>query len=130
MKTISGHCVSLKDISLSKAAKILSKFDSADNGASQVISAYLHRASASFSELDRLHKELKSSHPHKKHKRHRTQTGDDSERVVKNFVFSVEINQELNHGHVKSNKFKRQRTGNGNANQDDDKSTQTILKFS
>ncbi|CAJ1972870.1 unnamed protein product [Sphenostylis stenocarpa] len=31
MKTISGQCVSVKDVSLSKAAKILSKFVSADN---------------------------------------------------------------------------------------------------
>ncbi|CAL0323693.1 unnamed protein product [Lupinus luteus] len=51
--------VSSKQISLSKAAKILSKFVSADNGASQVTSAYLHRASDAFNELKHLHKELK-----------------------------------------------------------------------
>ncbi|KAG5052369.1 hypothetical protein JHK87_004567 [Glycine soja] len=58
MKTISGHCVLVKDISVSKAAKILTKFVSADNGTSHVINAYLHRPSASFNELKQLHKEL------------------------------------------------------------------------
>jgi len=78
MKTISGHCVPVKDILVSKAAKILTKFVSADNGASLVINAYLHRASASFNELKQLHKELGSSHSHKKHKRHITENGNDS----------------------------------------------------
>ena len=59
MKKICGKPVSEKPISLSKAAKILSKFISAENGASHVINAYLHRASSSFSELNQLHKELK-----------------------------------------------------------------------
>ncbi|XP_027332549.1 vicilin-like seed storage protein At2g18540 isoform X2 [Abrus precatorius] len=86
MKTISGHCVSLKEISLSKAAKILSKFVSADNGASHVIGAYLHRASVSFNELDQLHKELKSSHSQKKHKSRTksAQTVGGSEKHKKN----------------------------------------------
>ncbi|RDX68315.1 hypothetical protein CR513_52715, partial [Mucuna pruriens] len=131
MKTISGHCVSEKDISLSKATKILSKFVSADNGASHVINAYLHRASAAFDELKQLHKELEPSHSHKKkHKRHRAETGDDSGRVVENSVRSVDINQELGLGHVKSKEFRRQRTDSGNADQDYGKSTQTIVKFS
>ncbi|KAG5068340.1 hypothetical protein JHK85_000717 [Glycine max] len=65
-------------ILVSKAAKILTKFVSADNGASLVINAYLHRASASFNELKQLHKELGSSHSHKKHKRHITENGNDS----------------------------------------------------
>ncbi|TKY57970.1 transcriptional regulator ATRX-like isoform X1 [Spatholobus suberectus] len=131
MKTISGHCVSVKDISLSKAAKVLSKFVSADNGASHVINAYLHRASASFNELNQLHKELESSHSHKKkHKQHRTGTGTDSGRVVENSVRSVDVNKELSLGHVKFNEFRRQQTGSGNTDQDDEKPTQTIVKFS
>ncbi|XP_061355063.1 uncharacterized protein LOC133300789 [Gastrolobium bilobum] len=93
MKTICGHCVSLKEISLSKAAKILSKFVSAENGASHVISAYLHRASASFNELDHLHKELKSSRSHKK-------------------------------------KNKGQRFGSEYADDDDEKSAQTVVNLS
>uniref|UniRef100_A0A0R0KYW9 Uncharacterized protein n=1 Tax=Glycine max TaxID=3847 RepID=A0A0R0KYW9_SOYBN len=79
MKTISGHCVPVKDISVSKAAQILTKFVSADN------------AFASFNELKHLHKELGSSDSHKKHKRHRTENGNDS------------------------GKFKRQQSGSGNA---------------
>ncbi|KAG5091397.1 hypothetical protein JHK82_050175 [Glycine max] len=78
MKTISGYCVSVKDILVSKAAKILTKFVSADNGASHVINAYLHQASASFNELKQLHKELGSSHSHKKHKRRRTENDDEN----------------------------------------------------
>ncbi|CAL5189925.1 unnamed protein product [Lathyrus oleraceus] len=50
MKTLSERCESSKEISLSKATKILSKFVSADNGALQVVNAYLHRASAAFNE--------------------------------------------------------------------------------
>ncbi|KAG4924301.1 hypothetical protein JHK87_049841 [Glycine soja] len=100
MKTISGYCVSVKDISVSKAAKILTKFVSADNGASHVINTYLHQASASFNELKQLHKELGSSHSHKKHKRRRTENGNDSGKVVGNFVQSVDINKELSLGHA------------------------------
>lgn len=134
MKTISGNCVSSKQVSLSKAAKILSKFVDAENGASHVIGAYLHRASAAFNELNEFHKELKSSHSHKKkHKRHRTEEGDhdDSGRVVENSVRGAETNQELNHdGNVQSkNKFKRQRFGKNN-DEGDEKSTQTDVKFS
>ncbi|KAL2317912.1 hypothetical protein Fmac_031788 [Flemingia macrophylla] len=122
MKTISGHCVSVKDISLSKATKILSKFVSADNGASHGINAYLHRASMAFDELNQLHKDLELSRSHKK--KHRTETGDGSGRVVENSARSVDFNQELIHGHVKSNKF-----GSENAHQDDEKSTPLIVKF-
>ncbi|KAG5004059.1 hypothetical protein JHK82_028076 [Glycine max] len=115
MKTISGHCVLVKDISVSKAAKILTKFVSADNGTSHVINAYLHRASASFNELKLLHKELRSSHSHEKHKRHTTENGNESGKVVGNSVQSVDINKELSLGHVKFDQFKRQQSGSGNA---------------
>ncbi|KAG4983240.1 hypothetical protein JHK87_027989 [Glycine soja] len=115
MKTISGHCVLVKDISVSKAAKILTKFVSADNGTSHVINAYLHRASASFNELKLLHKELRSSHSHEKHKRHTTENGNESRKVVGNSVQSVDINKELSLGHVKFDQFKRQQSGSGNA---------------
>ncbi|OIW19844.1 hypothetical protein TanjilG_24831 [Lupinus angustifolius] len=122
MKTISGNCVSSKQISLSKAAKILSKFVSADNGASQVTNAYLHRASTAFNELKQLHKELKSPHPQKKHKRHRTEeTHDDNRKMVEKPVDSFKINQELNHGRL---------FGSENADEDGEKSTQTVAKFS
>ncbi|CAJ1972871.1 unnamed protein product [Sphenostylis stenocarpa] len=112
MKTISGHCLSVKDVSLSKAAKILSKFVSADNGTSHIINAYLHRASASFTELNQIHKELESSQSHKKYKRHRGE-------IVK---------PALSLGHVKSIELRKQQTDNGIAALDDEKSTQTIIK--
>ncbi|KAK7377053.1 hypothetical protein VNO80_02473 [Phaseolus coccineus] len=128
MKTISGHCGSVKDGSLSKAAKILSKFVSADNGASHIISAYLCQASDSFSELNQIHKELESSHSHKKHKKHRTETGTDSERVGENCVGSVDINQKLPLGLVKSVELRRQQSGNENADLDDEKLNLTIVK--
>ncbi|KAK7291002.1 hypothetical protein RIF29_05833 [Crotalaria pallida] len=121
MKTISGNCVSTKQISLSKAAKILSKFVSADNGASQVSSAYLHRASAAFNELKQLHKELKSPHSHKKHERPKTEEiHDDSGKLVENSIQNFEISRELNH---------RRHFDSENADEDGKKSTQTAVKF-
>ncbi|KAG4915124.1 hypothetical protein JHK87_052681 [Glycine soja] len=85
MKTISGHCVPVKDISVLKVAKILTKFVSADNDTSH------------------------------KHKRHTTENGNDSGKVVGNSVQSVDINKELSLGHVKFDQFKRQQSGSGNA---------------
>ncbi|KAG4986450.1 hypothetical protein JHK82_034070 [Glycine max] len=108
----------LQDILVSKAAQILTKFVSADNGTFDVINAYLHRASASFNELKHLHKELGSSYSHKKHKRHRTENGNDSGKVVGNYVQSVDINKELSLRHVKFDQFKRQQSGSGNADGD------------
>ncbi|KAK7293862.1 hypothetical protein RJT34_16739 [Clitoria ternatea] len=110
MKTVSGHCVLLKETSVSKAAKVLSKFVFTENGASPVISAYINRASASFNELHQLQKGLKSLHSCKnKYKRRQVETGGgESKRIVddENSVCK-------------------------NADQDDDeKSTVTIAKFS
>ncbi|GAU23484.1 hypothetical protein TSUD_81660 [Trifolium subterraneum] len=84
MKTLTGRCESSKAISLSKATKIFSNFVSADNGASQAINAYLHRASAAFNELNQLHKELKPSQSRRKNRQ--SQTVDDSGRVVESSV--------------------------------------------
>ncbi|KAL7189491.1 hypothetical protein ACSBR1_039190 [Camellia fascicularis] len=50
-----------KTISLSKSAKALSNFVSAETGGSQAVSSYLTRASASFNALVQFHKELKNS---------------------------------------------------------------------
>ena len=61
MKTVSGKIISTKAISLSKAAKVLSNFVAAETGASDAVSAYLRRASASFNELVQFHKDLKLS---------------------------------------------------------------------
>ncbi|KAF7115930.1 hypothetical protein RHSIM_RhsimUnG0043300 [Rhododendron simsii] len=61
MKSISGKTTSTKEISLSKASKVLSNFVNAGTGASQVLSSYLRRASASYDDLVRLHKDLKAS---------------------------------------------------------------------
>ncbi|XP_057718425.1 uncharacterized protein LOC130932968 [Arachis stenosperma] len=130
MKTISGYCVSSKDISLSKAAKILSKFVSADNGASHAINAYLHRASAAFGELKQLHKEVKSSHSHKKkHKRPGTEEDNvDNGRVVGRVVENSVGKAELTHdGSAVSKKFKRRLEKNDDAN--DEKSTQTAVEL-
>uniref|UniRef100_A0A5B6Z0P5 Uncharacterized protein n=1 Tax=Davidia involucrata TaxID=16924 RepID=A0A5B6Z0P5_DAVIN len=69
MKTVSGKVVSTKSISLSKAAKVLSTFAAAETGASQGVSTYIKRASASFNELVQFHKELKASRSDRKHKK-------------------------------------------------------------
>ncbi|WJX53045.1 hypothetical protein P8452_39085 [Trifolium repens] len=119
MKTLTGRCESSKEISLSKATKIFSKFVSADNGASQAINAYLYRASAAFNDLNKLHKELKPSQSHRKNRQ--SDTIDDSGRLVGISVRSssvdvkfenefknvdVKFNQELN-GSVVSGSEKR-----------------------
>ncbi|KAG4963123.1 hypothetical protein JHK82_039792 [Glycine max] len=101
--------------SVSKTTQILTKFVSANNGTYDVINAYLHRASASFNELNHLHKDLGSCDSHNKHKMHRTENGNDSGKVVGNFVQSVDINKELSLRHVKFDQFKRQQSGSGNA---------------
>ncbi|KAL1353451.1 hypothetical protein HN51_017400 [Arachis hypogaea] len=127
MKTISGYCVSSKDISLSKAAKILSKFVSAENGASHAINAYLHRASAAFSELKQLHKEVKSSHSHKK--KHR-RPGTEEDNVDNGRVVEISVgNAKLTHdgSAVSKSKFKRRLEKNDDVN--DEKSTQTAVEF-
>ncbi|KAL5062850.1 hypothetical protein RYX36_024587 [Vicia faba] len=94
MKTLSGRCESSKAISLSKATKILSKFVSADNGASQVINAYLHRASDAFTELNQLHRELKLSQSRRK--KSRSCITDDSGRVGESSVVtSVDVKSEF-----------------------------------
>jgi len=87
---------------------------------------HISRASASFNELKQLHKELGSSHSHKKHKRHRTENGNDIGKVVGNFVQSVDINKELSLGHVKFDQFKRQQSGSGNSYQDDENFSQQL----
>lgn len=72
MKSITGKITSTKSISLSKASKVLSNFINAETGASQAVSSYLRRASASFDELVQLHKELKASKPDRKIKQEST----------------------------------------------------------
>ncbi|CAK8539236.1 unnamed protein product [Lathyrus sativus] len=93
MKTLFGRCESSKEISLSKATKILSKFVSADNGASQVINAYLHRASDAFNELNQLHRELKPSQSYRK--KSRSHVTDDSGRVGVSSVTSADVKSEI-----------------------------------
>ncbi|KAG5566846.1 hypothetical protein RHGRI_002403 [Rhododendron griersonianum] len=66
MKSTSGKITSTKEISLSKASKVLSKFVHVENGASQAVSSYLRRALASFDELVQLHKDLKATKPVRK----------------------------------------------------------------
>ncbi|KAF8397595.1 hypothetical protein HHK36_016515 [Tetracentron sinense] len=77
MKTISGRLVSSKPISLSKAASVLSTFVSAETGASQAVSAYLKRASASFNELVQFHRELKTGRSKRKHQKTRVEAVDN-----------------------------------------------------
>ncbi|KAG7587126.1 hypothetical protein ISN45_Aa02g023560 [Arabidopsis thaliana x Arabidopsis arenosa] len=61
MKTVTGRVNSVKPVSLSKAATLLSGFVSSENGASQDVSAYLRRASGAFTELKSIHRETKLS---------------------------------------------------------------------
>lgn len=61
-KTVTGKLVSTKPISLSNAAKYISRFTSENRGRSQAVSAYLQRASDSFNSLVQFQKKLKGSH--------------------------------------------------------------------
>ncbi|XP_039043540.1 nucleolar protein 58-like [Hibiscus syriacus] len=107
MKTLTGKILSSTPISVSKAAKIITNFAATDNGASQAISAYLRRASASFSELKQLHRELqKPSRSNLKHKKSKSETTVDGAREssLEPSVFNltredVELSQEASRGH-------------------------------
>ncbi|XP_009610315.1 uncharacterized protein LOC107825683 [Nicotiana tabacum] len=59
MKTISGKLTSTTPISLSQAAKSLSKFAASENGASHSVSVYIKRAADSFDQLVQLHEKLR-----------------------------------------------------------------------
>ncbi|KAG8496278.1 hypothetical protein CXB51_009255 [Gossypium anomalum] len=107
MKTVTGKILSSTPVSVSKAAKIIANFAATDNGASQAISAYLRRASASFSELKQLHKELrKPSRSDRKHKKSKSETTVDGAREssLEPSEFNsaredVELSQEAGHGY-------------------------------
>ncbi|MBA0678702.1 hypothetical protein Goari_020027, partial [Gossypium aridum] len=107
MKTVTGKILSSTPVSVSKAAKIIANFSATDNGASQAISAYLRRASASFSELKQLHNELrKPSRSDHKHKKSKPQTTVDGAREsslepseFNSALEDVELSQEAGHGY-------------------------------
>lgn len=61
-KTVTGKLVSTKPISLSNAARYISRFTSDNHRASQAVSVYLQRASDSFNSLVQFRKKLKGSH--------------------------------------------------------------------
>ncbi|KAK6276687.1 hypothetical protein POUND7_006396 [Theobroma cacao] len=106
MKTVTGKILSSTPISVSKATKIISNFAATDNGASQAVSAYLRRASASFNELKQLHRELrKQSKSGCKHKKSKSETTVESagESSLEPSVFNltrgaVELSQQASHG--------------------------------
>ncbi|XVE79689.1 hypothetical protein DITRI_Ditri14bG0078000 [Diplodiscus trichospermus] len=123
MKTVTGKVLSSTPISVSKAAKIIANFAATDNGASQAVSAYLRRASASFNELKQLHRELrkqsKSDHKHKNSKSETTVEGA-GESSLEPSVFNLprgalELSQEASHGYgdretkKKKNKKKKEK---------------------
>ncbi|KAK8601522.1 hypothetical protein V6N13_058785 [Hibiscus sabdariffa] len=105
MKTVTGKILSSTHISVSQAAKIINNFAATDNGASQAISAYLRRTSASFSELKQLHKELrKPSRSGHKHKKSKSETTGDGAResslepsVFNSTREAVQLSQEASH---------------------------------
>lgn len=58
---ISGRVVSRKAISLSRAAKLISRFAAVENGSSPAVSIYLHRTSDAFNHLAQFHSKTKNS---------------------------------------------------------------------
>lgn len=67
MKTVSGKVTSTIPISLSDAAKSLSKFAASDHGASHAVSVYLQRAADSFNQLVKVHQKLSPNSVKKEH---------------------------------------------------------------
>ncbi|XP_012846014.1 PREDICTED: uncharacterized protein LOC105966017 [Erythranthe guttata] len=62
MRKISGQLLSSKPISLSRAAKLISRFAAVDNGSSPVVSLYLQRTADAFNNLVQFHsKRLRTS---------------------------------------------------------------------
>lgn len=61
MKTVSGKVIYTTPISLSDAAKSLSKFAASDHEASHAVSLYLQRAADSFNHLVKVHQKLSSN---------------------------------------------------------------------
>ncbi|WOL19046.1 hypothetical protein Cni_G27842 [Canna indica] len=64
MRAVKGTVVSLKPISLSKAAAVLSRFAANDKAARPEVAAYVRRASAAFDELVRIHREIRAASKH------------------------------------------------------------------
>ncbi|KAL9413006.1 hypothetical protein AB3S75_041638 [Citrus x aurantiifolia] len=111
MKSVKGQVLSTTPISISKAAKILSKFVYADTSASQAVCAYLRRASASFNELNQLHKELKS---HRKHKITKSKIVTEDGEPIQSFISNRsdgEESERKNHKKKKKRKKNEEQRG-------------------
>ncbi|GAY38216.1 hypothetical protein CUMW_035020 [Citrus unshiu] len=109
MKSVKGQVLSTTPISISKAAKILSKFVYADTSASQAVCAYLRRASASFNELNQLHKELKS---HRKHKITKSKIVTEDGEPTQSFISNRSDGEESERkNHKKKKKKKKEQRG-------------------
>ncbi|KAL6979264.1 hypothetical protein U1Q18_020929 [Sarracenia purpurea var. burkii] len=115
MKIVSGKVTSTK-ISLSKAAKILSNFEAAETGASQVVSTYLSRASFSFNDLVQFHKDLKASKSDCNIKKHAQEIAkiDDAAKHEQNLGGNeVDRNVEDSDGSRSARKKHRKKKKNG-----------------
>ncbi|PIN04136.1 hypothetical protein CDL12_23330 [Handroanthus impetiginosus] len=55
MRKISGRILSSKPVSLSRAAKLMTRFAAVENGASPAVSVYLQRTAEAFNHLVQLH---------------------------------------------------------------------------
>lgn len=111
MKSVKGQVLSTTPISISKAAKILSKFVYADTSASQAVCAYLRRASVSFNELNQLHKELKS---HRKHKITKSKIVTEDGEPIQSFISNRsdgEESERKNHKKKKKRKKNEEQRG-------------------
>ncbi|KAL6505938.1 hypothetical protein OROHE_023317 [Orobanche hederae] len=59
MRKITGQLISSKPVSISRAAKLLTRFAAVDNGSSATVSLYLQRTADAFNQLVQFH----SKHP-------------------------------------------------------------------
>ncbi|KAI3453243.1 hypothetical protein Pfo_009906 [Paulownia fortunei] len=84
MRKISGQLLSTKPVSLSRAAKLISRFAAVDNGSSATVSLYLQRTADAFNHLVQFHdKHLKNSDVENSPDRKRAQKSQ-TDRLEKN----------------------------------------------
>lgn len=107
MKTVSGKVTSTIPISLSAAAKSVSKFASSNHEASHAVSLYLQRAADSFNHLVKVHQKL---NPQNEHSTDDIKVDEISEskknREVGLKVENVVKNEDIPNGYLENKKIK------------------------
>ncbi|KAL1559900.1 hypothetical protein AAHA92_10189 [Salvia divinorum] len=105
---ISGRVVSTKPISLSRAAKLVSRFVAVENGSSPAVSIYLQRTSDAFNRLVQYHSKTKN-----------TITLDSVREIEKQIINDVESDGHATTAAKKKKKKKRKKNSGSKKNRVD-----------